>query len=424
MYLLDNAARDYDWGSRSDIPQFLGRSPGDRIAEVWMGTHPLGPSSVLVGDTSVPLSQVAGELPFLFKILAADRPLSLQVHPNASMAQAGFEAEEAAGVPIDAPERTYRDPSHKPEMAYALTTFDTLVGFRPTAEILRVLNGIDTPLTQSLADGLRERPGFRGIVRLVERLLTSDVSTDEIGEVVEVCRGLVDVGVDVKRAYVTAVEIAEFYPGDIGVIISLTLNRLTLQPGEAAFLGAGIIHAHLKGMCLEIMAASDNVLRAGLTTKSLDPKGLVACLEKGMSRLARVTPEPFGFSTEVFHPDVEEFALAVGQSCPPSRRGCCSHREPSASSCAPVVRSSRQHRRRAREARPRRVGLRRGRGRSDPRHRDRRGRPGVHARSRRPGRRADRPGVPLARAPGTSSRLIPAAETGSVDPQPHIAQCG
>lgn len=315
MYLLDNAARDYDWGSTSDIPQFLGQAPGgDRIAEVWMGTHPLGQSSVEVGAGLVPLSQVAGELPFLFKILAADRPLSLQVHPNAAMARAGFDAENAAGVPIDAPERTYRDPSHKPEMAYALTTFDTLVGFRPTAEILRVLQGIDTPLTQRLADGLREKPGFRGIVRVIEHLLTSEISADEIAEVVEACRNLVEVGVDVKRAYVTAVEIAEYYPSDIGVIISLTLNRLTLQPGEAAFLGAGIIHAHLKGMCLEIMAASDNVLRAGLTSKALNPEGLVKCLEKGMSRLARVTPEPFGFSTEVFNPDVEEFALAVGQS--------------------------------------------------------------------------------------------------------------
>lgn len=315
MFLLDNAARDYDWGSTLDIPRFFGRTPdGDRIAEVWMGTHPLGQSSVEVADQLVPLSDVAGELPFLFKILAADRPLSLQVHPNAAMAKAGFDAENNAGVPVDAPERTYRDSSHKPEMAYALTTFDTLVGFRPTAEILRVLHGIDTPLTQRLAEDLHHKPGFRGIVRLVEYLLTSQIDESEIRAVVTACRELVDVGVDIKRAYVTAVEIADYYPNDIGVIISLTLNRLTLQPGEAAFLGAGIIHAHLKGMCLEIMASSDNVLRAGLTTKPVNPAGLIACLEKGMSRLARVTPEPFGFSTEVFNPNVDEFALAVGQS--------------------------------------------------------------------------------------------------------------
>lgn len=315
MFRLDNASRAYDWGSASDIPRFLGQQPdGGRLAELWMGTHPLGQSTVVVGgDELVRLSDVAGDLPFMLKILAADRPLSLQVHPNLAMARAGFAAEEAAGVPLDAPQRTYKDPSHKPEMAYALTTFDTLVGFRPTAEILRVLHGIDTPLARTLAAELHRAPGFRGIVSLVERLLTDGVEDGEIAAVVEACRDLAEAGVDVKRAYTTAVEIATFFPDDIGVVISLTLNRLTLQPGEAAFLGAGIIHAHLKGMCLEIMAASDNVLRAGLTSKALDPQGLVQCLEEGMSRLARVTPEPFGVSTDVFHPDVDEFVLSVSQ---------------------------------------------------------------------------------------------------------------
>lgn len=320
MLRLDNVSRPYDWGSTTDIPRFVGGEAGEQpLAEIWMGTHPLGPSTVQDAEPAATLADVAGELPFMFKILAADRPLSLQVHPNETMARAGFDAEEAAGVPLDSPARTYKDPQHKPEMAYALTTFDTLVGFRPTAEILRVLNGIDTPLAHSLADDLHAAPGFRGIVRLVERLLTEEVAPGEIEQVVACCRALVDQGIDVKRAYVTAAEIAEHYPHDVGVVISLTLNRLTLQPGEAAFLGTGIIHAHLRGMCLEVMAASDNVLRAGLTSKTLDPEGLVKCLDKGMSSLARVTPEPFGFSTDVFSPDVREFALAVSQ---------CSRAEP------------------------------------------------------------------------------------------------
>lgn len=320
MLRLDNASRAYDWGSTTDIPRFVGSEPGDLpLAEIWMGTHPLGASTVVGPDRTMALAEVAGELPFMLKILAADRPLSLQVHPNEAMARAGFDAEEATGIPLDAVHRTYKDPHHKPEMAYALTTFDTLVGFRPTAEILRVLNGIDTALTQSLAEDLRAAPGFRGIVRLLERLLTEKVSAAEIEQIVVCCRDLVDQGIDVKRAYVTAAEIADHYPDDIGVVISLTLNRLTLQPGEAAFLGTGIIHAHLRGMCLEVMAASDNVLRAGLTSKPLDPEGLVRCLDRGMSRLARVTPEPFGISTDVFSPDVREFALAVSQ---------CSRAEP------------------------------------------------------------------------------------------------
>lgn len=311
MLRLVNTSRGYDWGSRAEIPQFLGNEPdGQPVAEVWIGTHPLAPST---NDAGASLADVAGELPFLVKLLAADQPLSLQVHPNQDMAREGFEAEEAAGTPLDAPHRTYKDPHHKPEMAYALTTFDTLVGFRPTAEILRVLSGLNTPTTRRLADSLNASPGFSGIVDLVEQLLTEPPGAAEIADILAACRTMTDQGIDIKRAYVTAIEIAEHYPEDVGVIISLMLNRLTLQPGEAAFLGTGIIHSHLKGLCLEVMASSDNVLRAGLTTKSLDPAGLVRCLGTGTSRLARVTAEPYGFSTSIFSPDVEEFALSVSQ---------------------------------------------------------------------------------------------------------------
>ena len=320
MRRLHNTTRDYDWGSSEDIPRFL-REPGDGwpLAEVWMGTHPLGSSTVDTDDGEVSLAALSGELPFMLKLLAASRPLSIQVHPNAQQARAGFDGEEAAGIPMDAPHRVYRDPHHKPEMVYALTTFDTLVGFRPTAEILRILTAIESPLAQSLAESLNARPGFRGIVRVVATLLEDKPDVAEIDRVVASCRDLAAQGIDIKRAYVTAVEIAEHHPGDVGVVMSLLLNRLTLQPGEAAFLGAGIIHAHLRGMCLEVMASSDNVLRAGLTSKHLDPAGLVGCLDKGMSRLARVTPEQFGFSTDVFSPAVDEFALAVSQ---------CSRAEP------------------------------------------------------------------------------------------------
>ena len=313
---MTNAQLHYEWGSRAAIPTFLGKDADGRpVAELWMGTHHQGPSSVeeAVGLLT-PLAAVSGELPFLMKVLAADKPLSLQVHPGRALADVGFREEEAAGIPLGAPERSYKDANHKPEMAYALTTFDTLVGFRPTAEILRVLAAIDTPLTKSLGEDLRANPGFAGIVRLVERLLTEEVAAAEITEVVDACRVLASSSIDIKRAYATAVEIAEHFPEDVGIVISLFLNRVTLQPGEAAFLGAGVIHAHLSGMCIEIMAASDNVLRAGLTTKHINPRGLIRCLDKGMSRVARVTPEQWGFSTEVFRPEtVEDFALSVTQ---------------------------------------------------------------------------------------------------------------
>jgi mannose-6-phosphate isomerase len=316
MHRLRNGVQNYDWGSLDAIPRFLGddKVSARPVAEVWIGTHPLMPSAAVDGDgTEQPLSEVAGDLPFMVKLLAANQPLSLQVHPSRSLAEAGYQREDEAGVPVDSPQRVYKDRNHKPEMVYALSTFDSLIGFRPTAEILRVLGPLDTPLCRRLADDLRADPGFAGIVRRVEWLLSTPIDPSEVHQVVAACRGFAARGMDVKRAYRTVVEIAEHHPDDVGVVISLMLNRMTLQPGEAAYLETGVMHAHLKGLCLEVMATSDNVLRAGLTTKHVDPTGLVACLDIGMARVARVTPDYVDSDTEVFSPADVEFALAVTQ---------------------------------------------------------------------------------------------------------------
>ena len=322
MHLLDCPTQDYAWGTAQDIPFFLARpSTGAPVAEVWMGTHPLGPAMVDGAHGKVPLSDVAGELPFMMKILSAARPLSIQVHPNAELARKGFEAEEAAGVPLDAPHRLYKDANPKPEMVYALTPFDTLVGFRPTAEILRILSPLDHPVAQRMVDQLTRNPGFHGIVRMLERLLMEPPSVHEVHQVVALCHARLGLGLDIKRAYASVVEIAPHYPGDVGVIVSMLLNRLTLQPGEAAYLGAGIIHAHMSGMCVEVMVNSDNVLRAGLTPKHLDPAGVVASIDAEMSRLARVSPELVGTSTDVFEPGEGEFGLAVCQTSQADRDG-------------------------------------------------------------------------------------------------------
>ena len=315
MHRLRNGFQNYDWGSVDAIPRFLGDTVrGGPVAELWIGTHPLKPSAAIDADGHErPLAEVAGELPFMLKLLAADRPLSLQVHPSRSLAEEGFDRENEAGIALEAPERVYKDRNHKPEMVYALSTFDSLIGFRPTAEILRVLSPLDTPLSQRLADDLRADPGFAGIVRRVEWLLSADIDPAEVHQIVGACRALASLGMDIKRAYRTVVEVAEHHPDDIGVVISLMLNRMTLQPGEAAYLETGVMHAHLSGLCLEVMATSDNVLRAGLTSKHVDPSGLVACLDIGMARVARVTPDFVDSDTEVFSPADVEFALAVTQ---------------------------------------------------------------------------------------------------------------
>ncbi|WGX98531.1 mannose-6-phosphate isomerase, class I [Nocardioides sp. L-11A] len=315
MLALDCPTQSYDWGSAEAIPGFQRRRPdGGPVAEVWVGTHPLGTAQFIDSDGErQPLTAAAGELEFMLKVLAAERPLSIQAHPNAGRARAGFEDEEARGIPMASPQRVFKDPYPKPEMVYALSTFDTLVGFRPTAEILRVLMPLGHPTAKALTKQLRDNPGFAGIVRLVEGLLSAPPSAETVEEIVLQCREALEDGIDIKRAYATAVEINAHHPGDVGIIVSLLLNRLTLQPGEAAYLGTGIIHAHLSGLCLEVMVSSDNVLRAGLTSKHVDPAGLVRCLEEGMSRVARVTPQLSGTSTDVFSP-TREFALSVTQS--------------------------------------------------------------------------------------------------------------
>jgi mannose-6-phosphate isomerase len=308
---LENVIQHYAWGATHDLAEFMGVAVDGRPwAELWMGTHPMGMSRL---GGREPLSAIAGDLPFMMKVLAVDQSLSLQVHPNAKLAAKGFAAENAAGIALDAPDRSFRDPNPKPEMVYALTTFDTLVGLRPTAEVLRVLDALGTPLTARLANELRGSMGFTGIVRVIEHILTNGVDAAEIAAVVDACSDRLARGLDVRRAYATAIMVAKQYPEDPGVLVTLLLNRLTLQPGEAAFLDTGILHAHLSGMCVEVMKASDNVLRAGLTSKPINIRGLIGCLDRGMAQLARVTPARVGSETEVFAPRPDDFALAVTQ---------------------------------------------------------------------------------------------------------------
>src|SRR3954451_13030367 len=185
MHRLRNGVQNYDWGSSDAIPRFLGDMTSDRpVAEMWIGTHPLKPSTAVDGSgVEQPLTAVAGDLPFMVKLLAADRPLSLQVHPSRSLAEAGFAREDEAGIPVDARERVYKDRNHKPEMVYALSTFDSLIGFRPTAEILRVMGPLNTPLSQRIADEIRANPGFATIVRVIEMLLSDEVKAGEVHQI-------------------------------------------------------------------------------------------------------------------------------------------------------------------------------------------------------------------------------------------------
>ena len=284
MDRLTNTVRPYAWGSPTAIPRLLGVEPtGEPQAELWMGAHPGAPSRLDRGAGPVSLADViaadpAGELgdatltaygprlPFLLKLLAAETPLSLQVHPDLAQAAAGFADEEARGVPVDAPHRNYKDANHKPELICALTPFDGLCGFRPAAQTAELLDGLGVDELKPYADLLRARPEGDALREVLTAVLTADpvAMADTVHKTTEALAA--GTGPD-HAAYAEA---ARHYPGDPGVIAALLLNRVRLQPGEALYLGAGVPHAYLSGFGVEIMANSDNVLRCGLTPKHVD----------------------------------------------------------------------------------------------------------------------------------------------------------
>jgi mannose-6-phosphate isomerase len=300
-----NTVRHYPWGSRTVIPELLGEtSPADRpYAELWMGAHPDAPS---VLSTGTPLDKAIEEqpdallgaavherfgtrLPFLMKVLAAEQPLSLQAHPTNEQAQAGFAAEEAAGVPRDDPTRTFKDPFHKPELLLALTTFEALCGFRPVEESLHCLAKLQVPELKPTIAALA-RGGLRAAIPQVIAL-SPEQRAVLVSAVAEAASRFVAAhDPEFINTYRWAASLAETYPGDPGVVISLMCNHLKLSPGEAVFLPAGNLHAYLSGAGVEVMAGSDNVLRGGLTGKHVDLAALIEVLDFTDGRVPVIHP--------------------------------------------------------------------------------------------------------------------------------------
>lgn len=246
---ITGVVQRYAWGDTTFIPELLGvTADGEPWAELWLGTHPSGPSTTATGQ---PLADLTGELPYLLKVLAAAEPLSLQVHPTTEQAHDGF----ARGI--------YPDDRAKPELLCALTPFDALCGIRPIAATLTLLGAIgDEALARTVRDN--------GIAATVEALY----------------RGRVDPGATIvacsrsDRPEATLVtRLAARYPGDPSVVVTLLLNRVMLRPGEALHLTAGNLHAYLSGAGVELMGASDNVVRGGLTVKHVDVDELLRILD-------------------------------------------------------------------------------------------------------------------------------------------------
>ena len=283
IYKLHNQIKNYEWGSINTIPEFLNIENTKKIphAEMWMGTHESAPSHTdFSGKTT--LKEISGELPFLFKLLSVEKPISIQAHPNREKAFEGFKLEEEAGVSLRSPMRNYKDPHHKPELLCALSRFSLMAGFKNLEQISKSLNEflvvfpqlkeVISPLQRSLNTGslavfLRmlfnlskfEKEYMCDLITKKETIRKSDAIIPEQWELI--------------RTFVAS------YPEDPAILSPLYLNYLILQPGQVIYIPPGVLHSYINGFGVELMTSSDNVLRGGLTPKYIDIPELMNVLD-------------------------------------------------------------------------------------------------------------------------------------------------
>ena len=326
--VLKNTIQEYAWGSKTAISGLLGlRTVTDAPqAELWMGAHPKAPSSVhcdgrwrsllelIEKDPEEVLGKAAAlrfsnKLPFLFKVLAAANPLSIQAHPNRDQARKGFARENEQGIPLDAPRRNYRDDNHKPEIICALTQFWALNGFRSISEILALLDRIEIPSLAGSTKSLRKCPNQEKLRSLFHHLITLEQEKQVLVVKEAIASAEVHRDLDSLRAWM--IRLDEEYPGDIGVLSVVLLNLIRLEPGQAMYLPAGEPHAYLKGVGIELMANSDNVLRGGLTQKHIDVHELLSILNFTEGPVEVLTPEETSSGEAFYRTPAREFSLSV-----------------------------------------------------------------------------------------------------------------
>lgn len=348
MDQLTCATRDYAWGSTSLIPRFLGApDTGGPQAELWVGAHPGDPARLPDGTRldehirahaddalgSRTLETFGPRLPYLVKALAAAEPLSLQVHPTSERARIGFELENQAGIPIGAPDRSYQDCFHKPEMIVAITRFEGMAGFRDLEKTTRILRLLEHPWADRVAKDLETAPPFQalhaaiseileqpgdGLQELVADIAAAATAAEERGHRSTRTAGRVyldraSVERESTRLFAQTASLAQKYPADPGVLVTLFLNHVVLSPGEAMFLDAGVVHAYSSGFGVEIMASSDNVVRAGLTPKHVDVPELLHIANFTPMPAPLWEPTPVTANTLSYQPPVREFALTIAR---------------------------------------------------------------------------------------------------------------
>ncbi|GAA0404958.1 mannose-6-phosphate isomerase, class I [Microbispora corallina] len=301
MDLLTNPIKDYAWGSRTAIAALMGRPAGGPEAEMWLGAHPASPSLLSGNGSPVSLADAVaadpegtlgrpvverfGErLPYLLKVIAVDQPLSLQVHPDSEQAADGFARGDA----------NYADPWHKPEMICAITPFRGLAGFRPADQAAMLVGRLQVEALTPVADALRDGD----VLAALRLLLEWPGSRRELVEAVVWAASSVH-----QPDYALVAKLARRYPEDPAVLAPLLMRRHELAPGDALYLGAGVLHCYLDGFGVEIMACSDNVMRAGLTGKHIDVDELLRVTRPEAQPLA---VEPAG---GVYAPPCPDFLL-------------------------------------------------------------------------------------------------------------------
>lgn len=325
--ILKNTIQEYAWGSYTAIPELMGEKvPSEKPqAELWMGAHPKSPSMVRQAGRWISLAtaieknpeailgkavadKFSNRLPYLFKVLAAAKPLSLQAHPGSDQARQGFEKENRLGIPLSAPNRNYKDDSHKPECICALTPFWGLNGFRQISDILLLMEKLCPRRLEREFDELLNQPYSSGIRNLFHELMTMNE---------ERRRQVVGNAVVNAKKYVKdhsefewIIRLNNEYPSDIGVLSPVFLNLVCLEPGEAMFLKAGELHAYLEGVGMELMANSDNVLRGGLTPKHIDVPELLQVLSFREQNAERFVPEKISDCERAYPVRAEEFMLS------------------------------------------------------------------------------------------------------------------
>ncbi len=327
IFILKNVIQEYAWGSVRAIPELLGISNPEKkpMAEIWMGAHPKAPSMAVTDDGDISIIELidkdpafvlgqdaekfSNKLPYLFKVLAAGEPLSIQAHPNLPQAKEGFAQENTQGIALDAFNRSYKDNNHKPEIICAITPYWALNGFRKADEIVEILDKLNVDALGGLVSILRENPNPAGLKQFFSTMMSMD--SEETEKMIEQAVASARKMADTSDIYDWMVKLYGKYPGDVGMLSPGVLNLICLKPFEAMYLPAGQLHAYLDGLGIELMANSDNVLRGGLTPKHVDVPELLKVLEFEEKELEILLPGEISPTEGVYKSDTDEFVFSI-----------------------------------------------------------------------------------------------------------------